>query len=78
MITSEPAADGDTPPDVENRSEIAAMLTADIKSLTISKDIVEATPMKAVFESVTVILTLVRVRSIPLFPFSCSLIGDYN
>jgi len=74
MTTSEPLADGDTPPDVENCSEITAMLTADI-TLTVSKDAVEATHMKTVFESVIVILTLVGVRLFLFFHSSVRLSG---
>jgi len=70
MTTSEPLADGDTPPDVEDRSAVTAVLSADIKTLTTFKDIVEAAPVKVVFESVIVVLTLVRVRFLALSPFS--------
>ena len=76
MNASEPLADGDTPPDVESRSATTAVLNADIGTLTAFKDIVHATPVKTVFESVIVILTLVRVRFLTLFQSSCPLIGN--
>ena len=38
------------------------MLNTDIETLAAFKNSIEATPVKAVFESVIVILTLVRVR----------------
>jgi len=76
MTASQPLADGDTPPDVEDRSAITAELNADIQTLTALKDAVEATLVKSVFESVIVILTLIRVRFLTLFPLSCPLIGS--
>ena len=75
MTTSEPRAAGETP-DIKSRSVTIAMLNADIETLAAFKDTVEATPVKVVFESVIVILTLVRVRFPVLFQFSHSLIND--
>ena len=62
MTISEAWAVGDAYSDVGSRSATTAVLKADIETLTAFKDMVEATPVKAVFESVIVILTLVRVR----------------
>ena len=62
MTTPEPWAIGDTPPNVESRSTTTAILNSDIETLTALKNTTKATPVKAVFESVVVILTLVRVR----------------
>lgn len=62
MTASEAWAVGDAYSDVRSRSTTTAVLKADIETLTAFKDMVEATPVKAVFESVIVILTLVRVR----------------
>ena len=76
MTASQLLADGDTPPDVEDRSAITAELNTDIQTLTVFKGTVEAAPAKAVFESIIVILTLIRVRFLTLFPLSCPLIGS--
>ena len=77
MAASEPWAVGDTP-DVELHSVTTAMLSADIETLAAFKDTIQPTPVKAVFESVIGILTLVRVKSLVLFPFSRPLIGEAN
>ena len=77
MAASEPWVVGDTP-DVELHSVTTAMLGADIETLAAFKDTIQPTPVKAVFESVIGILTLVRVRSLVLFPFLRSLIGETN
>ena len=61
MITPEPSAVGDTSPNIEQCSTTTAVLNADIESLTAFKDDIEAAPVRAVFESITVFLTLVRV-----------------
>jgi len=76
MSTLEPWAVDDTPPNSEYNTATTAMLNTDIETLTASKDTVKATPVKAVFESVIAILTLVRVRLLVPFSFSRLLIGD--
>ena len=73
MTTPELWAVGDTPPNVDHQPAIAAVLNSEIKTLTIFKDTIESTPVKAVFESVIMILTLVRVRLLVLFRF-CTLL----
>lgn len=63
-------------PNVEHHLTTAATLSADIETLKTFEDTVEAAPVKAVFESVIVILTLVRVRFlVPLTPCIRVLIG---
>ena len=52
------------------------VLNADMEILATFKDTIEATPVKAVFESVIGILTLVRVRFLVLFSFLHPLIGE--
>ena len=76
MTTSERRAVGGIPPDVGFHSAAAAVLDADMETLIAFKRIVEATPIGTVFESVIVILTLVRVRLPTLLPFSHPLIGN--
>ena len=74
MTTFEPWAANDSP-NAEHRSATTAVLSAHLETLNAFKDMVEAVPVKAVFESVIVILTLVRVRFPVLFPFSHLLIN---
>ena len=62
------------PPNVGSRSTTTVVLNADIETLTAIKDTLEIIPVKAVFESVIVILTLVRVRDPVLSPCLCSLL----
>ena len=69
MTTLEPCAGGDTPPDVGCHSATSAALSADIDSLTALKYTIEAAPVRAMFDSVVALLTLVRVRFLALFPF---------
>jgi len=69
MTTTEPWAVGDTPLDIEHQPAITAVLNAEIETLTNLKYTIESAPVKAVFEAVVVILTLVRVRLLVLFPF---------
>jgi hypothetical protein len=59
------------PPNVESHSATTAALNADIETLTAAKGTLEIIPVKVVFESVIVILTLVRVR-VPVFPLACA------
>ena len=66
MTVLDPQAVVDVPPSVEDNSMTTAMLNADIRILTTFKDVVGTTPVKAVFESVIVILTLIRVRLLVL------------
>ena len=61
MVTSESLVVGDC-------SMITTVLDADIETLTAFKGTAETAPVKAVFESVILILTLVRVRFLTLFP----------
>jgi len=68
MSTFESRAVDNTPPAVEHHSAIATMLNTDIGIITTFKDTLEPTPIKAVFESITVILTLVRVSVLARFP----------
>ena len=75
MTTLEPWPAGGIRPDVANHSTTTAVLNAGIETLTALKGIVETTPVEAVFESATVILTLVRVGFLVLFPFLHSLTG---
>ena len=75
MAALEPWAVGDIRPDVANYSTTTAVLNAGIETLTALKGIVETTPVEAVFESATAILTLVRVRFLVLFPFLPPLTG---
>ena len=65
MTTLEPWAVGGSPTNVEYHPATATMLNADI----------EVAPVKAVFESIIAILTLVKVRFL-LFPLLHPLIGD--
>ena len=66
----------DTLPDAEQRSTAIAVLSAGVTSLTSPKDTTEVTSVKAVFESVVAVLTLVKVRLFVVFSFSRPLIGD--
>ena len=59
----------------ESDSAKVAVLDANIETLTAFRDMVEATPLKAIFESVILILTIVRVRLGFLFLFLHRLIG---
>jgi len=70
MATFEPWAVDDTPLTTEHHSPITTMLSADIETFTTFKDTLKATPIKAIFESVIVILTLVRVGFLSLFSYS--------
>ena len=69
MTTPESWATGDVPPNVSNCSTTTVVLNSGIKTLTAFKDIVEAIPVKPVFEAAITILTLVRVRLLVLFKF---------
>ena len=75
MTTVEPWATGGSPPNIESRLATTTMLNADIETLIAFNDIVEVAPVKAVFESIIAILTLVKVRFL-LFPLLHPLIGD--
>jgi len=75
MTTPESWAVGDTPPNIEHQPAITAVLNAEINTLTVFKDSIESTPIKAVFESVIAILTLVRVRFPVLVPLLHPLIS---
>jgi len=76
MATPESWGVDGIPSTVEHRPAITATLNTHIETLTVLKGTLEATPIKPVFESLIVILTLVRVRLLVLFPFLHSLIGD--
>ena len=69
MATIEPGAVGDVPTNIADHSMTTTALSADIEILATFKDIVESTPVKAVFGSVIGILTLLGVRFLVLFPF---------
>ena len=71
MTTPDPWAVGDIQPDVANYSTTTSVLNTGIQTLTALKATVETTPMKVIFESAIIILTLVRVRVLILFP-SCT------
>ena len=75
MTTVEPRAIGGSLPNIESHLATTTMINADIETLTAFKDIVEVAPVKAVFESIIAILTLVKVRFL-LFPLLHPLIGD--
>ena len=62
MATSEPRTIDNAPPDIDRYSPATTKLNAGIQSLTTSMQGVEDSTVKAVFESVLTILTLVRVR----------------
>ena len=66
MVTFESS---DVTSNPESDSAKAAVLDANIETLTAFRDMVEATPLKAIFESVVPILTIVRVRLLVLFLF---------
>ena len=67
MITPEPPAVGDIPTDVAHHATTTIVLNAEIKTLTVLNATILHEPVKAVFESVIVILTLVRVSLLVLF-----------
>jgi len=72
----EPWVVGDPSPNVGSHSEATPALNADIEILTVAKDTLEIIPVKALFESVIIILGLVRVMVIVLLPFFYSFLGD--
>ena len=69
MTTFEPWGVGDTPPNDWSYPAATAALNADIETLTAAKDTLETIPVKVLFESVIVILGLVRVRVTGFLPF---------
>ena len=75
MTTPESWAVGDAH-DPGHQSVTAATPSAGLDTLTASKKVVEATDLKAVFESAIVVLTLVKVRLLALFPFLYPLTSD--
>ena len=75
MTTPEPWAVSDTLPD-KHHSTAAAVLSAGLKPLTALKDTTEVTPVKKVFESAVVVLTLVKVKILVVFSFLRQLIDD--
>ena len=76
MATFEPWGINDILSAIEHRSAVTATLNTDIETLTAFKDTLNPTPVTPIFESIIVILTLVRVRLLVLFPFPHSLIGN--
>lgn len=76
MATSEFLGVDDMPSTVEHDPGIIAILHTDIETLTVIKDTLKDTPVKTIFESVVVILTLVRVKFLIFLPFLHSLIGN--
>ena len=69
MTTFESWPAGDTPPNFGSHLAATAALSADIGTLTAAKDTLQIIPVKVLFESVIVILGLVRVRTTVLPPF---------
>jgi hypothetical protein len=63
-------------PDAGSHSATTAVLDAEIETLSAAKDTSEIIPVKVVFESVVVILTLVRVRVPVLSPCSRPLLNN--
>ena len=76
MATLEPWSVDDIPSTVEHRSAIAAILSTDIETLTTFKDTLNATPARPIFESIVVILTLIRVRLLVPPPIMRSLTNN--
>jgi len=76
MATLEPWGADDTPSTIENHPAVTAILNTDIETFTAFKDTLKDTPVKAIFESIIVILTLVRVRLLVLFPSLRSIIDS--
>jgi len=76
MATLEPWEVDDIPATIEHHPAVTAILNTDIETFTAFKDTLKATPVKAIFESIIVILTLVRVSLRVLFSSSHSLIGN--
>ena len=70
MTIHESRAVDDVSSNVASQSTTTATLNAEIETLTAFKSSVENARVKAIFESVTVILTLVRVRLLVMFLFS--------
>ena len=76
MTTPEPPAVGDIPTVAVHHATTTTVLNAETKTLTVLNATIVPEPVKAVFESVIVILTLVRVSvRIVLFLFLHQLIG---
>lgn len=76
MTTLGPSIADDTLSAVEHHPTMTPMPNTNIETLTAFKDTLKSTPIKAVFESLIVILTLVRVSFLALFPLLHSLISD--
>ena len=76
MATSEFLGVDGMPSTIEHDPEITTILHTDIETLTIIKGTLKDTPVKTIFESVIVILTLVRVKFLVFLPFLHSLIGN--
>jgi len=76
MATSESWGVDGIPSTVEHYPAITAILNTDIETLTALNDTLKDTPVKQIFESIVVILTLVRVRLLVFLPFLLSLIGN--
>lgn len=66
MATLGPWEVDDIPFTIEDHPAVTAVLNADIETFTAFKDTLKDTPVKAIFESIIVILTLVRVRLLVL------------
>ena len=76
MATSESWGVNGIPSTIEHHQTMTAILNIEIETLTALKDTLGATPIKSIFESATIILTLVRVRLHDLFQFLQSLISN--
>ena len=75
MTTPEHRAVGDIPTDVAHHAATTTVLNTEIKTLSALNATIVPKPLRAVFESVIVILTLVRVSLLILFLFLHQLIG---
>ena len=67
---------GDIPPNAGYHSTVTTALNTNMETPTACKETGVTTHVKAMFESVIVILTLVGVRLLILFSFSYLLIND--
>ena len=78
MVTPEHREVGDAPSDIDSHSGMVATLSTDIQSLVTSKEIIRTAPVKAAFDSVIAILTLVSVRFLVPFSLFQPLMGKHN
>jgi len=76
MATSKSWGVDGLPSAVEHYPAIITILNTDIETLTALKDKLKDTPVKPIFESIVVILTLIRVRLLVFPSFLHLLIGN--